>query len=646
MDSLQFDDNNAPRTPSPPAPMPTHRYSPHQNYKPDLDPVRIFSQDDDHYHWAASNPSQAHARPPSLLQELYDGENNNSSLSPEQHPSPPDMYALDGPAGQDAWPQPQVQQQQQGRPHDYTLIRRATFPYARQERPDELAAYPPFLHATQSSHNNSYDMPLSAEPSALHGHGHHHGDGGYSPPGYGHGGEYEGGGGVKVEQEHHHLPHYAHQQQQQFYRPMQHQQQQQQHHYGPHPHQLASPPMMHPSHPSHPSHPHPHSAHPHPHAPHPYHTVNGAGGFAPHGLPVQHTDDAASKETQYLRRRCYNCHTTEPPSWRRSTLNPGKIVCNKCGLYERTHLRARPLRFDELRAGNKARKGGKSPKAGANGKKGGVGGGGAGARRSSVSSTGSGTGSAQSGGSGASDWDDNVSVYSTPSAPPTSFNSPAFSPHPPSLALSHSLSSSSLSSHNSHSHSHGSRDSLSRSPPLMGSPHLLGSPPPLGSPNPSLNSPHMGGVNGGNGIRIPHAPDIPTLHGSHSPYMGAGGVGMGAMGRDRGTKPRSNTTGHPSASQSYYGGGGGGQLHHSSSNSSLHSQHSAHSSHGSPLMHPSSALANGQEGGDGAGLYRRGSMPDMHAGLGLGLLGGGNVGGAGWEDLGMGVKEEPRAVVV
>ncbi|KAF8524759.1 hypothetical protein JB92DRAFT_2879178 [Gautieria morchelliformis] len=77
----------------------------------------------------------------------------------------------------------------------------------------------------------------------------------------------------------------------------------------------------------------------------------------PHAsLPVMHTDDAASKETQYLRRRCFNCHTTEPPSWRRSTLNPGKIVCNKCGLYERTHLRPRPHRFDELRAGSKARK--------------------------------------------------------------------------------------------------------------------------------------------------------------------------------------------------------------------------------------------------------------------------------------------------
>ena len=85
--------------------------------------------------------------------------------------------------------------------------------------------------------------------------------------------------------------------------------------------------------------------------------MHGLPCLSPHpGLLVQHTDDAASKETQYLRRRCFNCHTTEPPSWRRSTLNPGKIVCNKCGLYERTHLRPRPLRFDELRAGSKTRK--------------------------------------------------------------------------------------------------------------------------------------------------------------------------------------------------------------------------------------------------------------------------------------------------
>ncbi|KAK7696221.1 hypothetical protein QCA50_000874 [Cerrena zonata] len=164
--------------------------------------------------------------------------------------------------------------------------------------------------------------------------------------------------------------------------------------------------------------------------------------LSPHaGLLVQHTDDAASKETQYLRRRCFNCHTTEPPSWRRSTLNPGKIVCNKCGLYERTHLRPRPLRFDELRAGSKTRK---QPKvAGANGTAAGAGSPKAGKltqmvkkealgeetgapmiqRRSSVSSSASSVHS----GSATSDWDDNVSVYSSGSAPPSSFNSPAVS---------------------------------------------------------------------------------------------------------------------------------------------------------------------------------------------------------------------------
>jgi GATA-binding protein len=154
-----------------------------------------------------------------------------------------------------------------------------------------------------------------------------------------------------------------------------------------------------------------------------------AGYPVPHGIPIQHTDDAASKETQYLRRRCYNCHTTEPPSWRRSTLTPGKIVCNKCGLYERTHLRPRPLRFDELRAGNKSRKQSKvaSPK---------------GpkilppgsmsikkeeiepiSRRLSVSSTSSTNG-------GTSDWDDSVSLYSSGSAPQSGFNSPAVAPYP------------------------------------------------------------------------------------------------------------------------------------------------------------------------------------------------------------------------
>lgn len=45
-----------------------------------------------------------------------------------------------------------------------------------------------------------------------------------------------------------------------------------------------------------------------------------------HGVTVTYTDDAVSKETQHVRRVCFNCQATEPPSWRRSALNPGKIV--------------------------------------------------------------------------------------------------------------------------------------------------------------------------------------------------------------------------------------------------------------------------------------------------------------------------------
>ncbi|KIJ69875.1 hypothetical protein HYDPIDRAFT_104521 [Hydnomerulius pinastri MD-312] len=205
------------------------------------------------------------------------------------------------------------------------------------------------------------------------------------------------------------------------------------HHHSHHPHdpqaiKLEDTPLIVPSQLGFSSHPL-HAHH------HPAFLPSSAGG----AVPIQHTDDAASKETQYLRRRCFNCHTTEPPSWRRSTLNPGKIVCNKCGLYERTHLRPRPLRFDELRAGGKTRKAGgsqgekKGPKAPAavgspqvkkEPREFGL------VRRGSVSSN------ASSGG-GVSDWDDNVSVYS--SQPPTpgsasgqssSFSSPAVATFP------------------------------------------------------------------------------------------------------------------------------------------------------------------------------------------------------------------------
>ncbi|KAJ7506589.1 hypothetical protein B0H11DRAFT_2271922 [Mycena galericulata] len=595
-----------PRTPSPPT-MRNYSASPIQNYKTELDPVRIFSQDDQQdYQWQQQQTSSSHFSRPSLLQELYDGD----GLSPE-HPSPPDMYV------DNDWP---AAPQQPQRPVDYTLIRRATFPYARQERPEDLAAYPPFLHHDVSPYH-PHHMPLSAEPSALHG-----GDHTYSPPGYGP--EYDSGSGdpaVKLEEGHHHLNGHGHG------HPGYHHSAAQ--FYGARGHPGHLPPHLQ-------QHPHHGHGYPHPHAhlAHPAHHMGGGGGgmgYPPVGLAVQHTDDAASKETQYLRRRCFNCHTTEPPSWRRSTLNPGKIVCNKCGLYERTHLRARPLRFDELRAGNKARKGAKgvqggSPKGGVAKK---VGGGGAGARRSSVSSTGS---SAQSG-SGQSDWDDSVSVYSNGSAPPTSFNSPAFSPHPPALTLS--------SSNSTSSSNNGERDSLSRSPPLLGSPPHSGNSLMNGGSH-SING---GGGGGGNGIRLPHAPDIPTL--SHPSHHG-GGHGMR-------TKPRSNTTGG-----SFYSAHGHGhhQLHHSSSNSSLHSnggfQGGSPGMHGGspgmhaqqhggspamlhaspPLMHSSHPSHPSHESVAGGELYRRGSMPDMHGGWDD-VMAAGGVGA-------MMVKEEPRALVV
>ncbi|KAJ6474912.1 hypothetical protein C8R45DRAFT_803108, partial [Mycena sanguinolenta] len=55
-----------------------------------------------------------------------------------------------------------------------------------------------------------------------------------------------------------------------------------------------------------------------------------------------HTDDAATR----VRRRYFNCCTTNTSTWRRS---PGKVLCNKCGLFERTHQRLRPEQFPHKR---------------------------------------------------------------------------------------------------------------------------------------------------------------------------------------------------------------------------------------------------------------------------------------------------------
>ncbi|KAJ7637280.1 hypothetical protein DFH06DRAFT_1219311 [Mycena polygramma] len=74
---------------------------------------------------------------------------------------------------------------------------------------------------------------------------------------------------------------------------------------------------------------------------------NGEGGGA---APVMHTDDAGMKLSDRVRRRCFNCCTTDTSTWRRSILSPGKVLCNKCGLFERTHSRPRPEQFPHTRA--------------------------------------------------------------------------------------------------------------------------------------------------------------------------------------------------------------------------------------------------------------------------------------------------------
>ncbi|KJA17047.1 hypothetical protein HYPSUDRAFT_206504 [Hypholoma sublateritium FD-334 SS-4] len=69
----------------------------------------------------------------------------------------------------------------------------------------------------------------------------------------------------------------------------------------------------------------------------------------PPPVTIVHTDDAATKLTDGIRRRCFNCCTTDTSTWRRSNLSPGKVLCNKCGLFERTHSRPRPDQFPHKR---------------------------------------------------------------------------------------------------------------------------------------------------------------------------------------------------------------------------------------------------------------------------------------------------------
>ncbi|KAF5390775.1 hypothetical protein D9757_004489 [Collybiopsis confluens] len=74
-----------------------------------------------------------------------------------------------------------------------------------------------------------------------------------------------------------------------------------------------------------------------------------AGGPMHSNVPIIYTEDAATKLSDRVRRRCFNCCTTDTSTWRRSNLSPGKVLCNKCGLFERTHSRPRPEQFPHKR---------------------------------------------------------------------------------------------------------------------------------------------------------------------------------------------------------------------------------------------------------------------------------------------------------
>ncbi|KAF8989688.1 hypothetical protein BDQ17DRAFT_1372947 [Cyathus striatus] len=125
--------------------------------------------------------------------------------------------------------------------------------------------------------------------------------------------------------------------------------------------QLSHPPPPPPPHYYHP-HPHAHAhAHPQQHfeqdayhhqfVPMPLRDPYGHPYPLPGQSPVAivHTDDAATKLSDRVRRRCFNCCTTDTSTWRRSNLSPGKVLCNKCGLFERTHSRPRPDQFPHKR---------------------------------------------------------------------------------------------------------------------------------------------------------------------------------------------------------------------------------------------------------------------------------------------------------
>lgn len=69
---------------------------------------------------------------------------------------------------------------------------------------------------------------------------------------------------------------------------------------------------------------------------------------------IFYTEDADVKLTHCIRRRCSNCRATETSTWRRSLLSTGKLLCNKCGLFERTHSIPRPEKITRRKTGSRS----------------------------------------------------------------------------------------------------------------------------------------------------------------------------------------------------------------------------------------------------------------------------------------------------
>ncbi|KAJ7482102.1 hypothetical protein B0H11DRAFT_1222197 [Mycena galericulata] len=69
---------------------------------------------------------------------------------------------------------------------------------------------------------------------------------------------------------------------------------------------------------------------------------------APNG-PISYTDVSGVKRSLQVRGRCFNCHATKTPTWRKghSSSTSGKLLCNKCGLAETTQSRKRARRLRE-----------------------------------------------------------------------------------------------------------------------------------------------------------------------------------------------------------------------------------------------------------------------------------------------------------